>query len=221
MGHIGMTIGDGLAVDCRGSASGVVIGTVSSYKKWTHWGRFGDVDYAAARSALPALLAGLVATKSGALNLRAWPDAKAQVIGKLPKGAELPVYRDGQTNADWLKVYFLGGPAYAMEKYVSVVGTAPEKLPAEEPEKRPAEEHVTLRTLRYVPGLPFMRGADVALLQSRLAAQGLSLGASGADGVYGPKTKAAVLAFQLDAFPGQPGEWDGVVGPKTWAKLGA
>ena len=53
--------------------------------------------------------------------------------------------------------------------------------------------------------------ADVKYLQKKL---GVATG--GADGIFGPKTKAAVIAFQkkhgLTA--------DGVVGPTTWAKLG-
>lgn len=36
------------------------------------------------------------------------------------------------------------------------------------------------------------------------------------DGDFGPKTEAATIAFQKKAFPNQPGEWDGIVGPKTW-----
>jgi hypothetical protein len=58
------------------------------------------------------------------------------------------------------------------------------------------------------------KGAAVVELQKKLAAKGFSPGA--ADGDFGPKTLAAVKAFQkangLVA--------DGIVGPKTWAKLG-
>jgi putative chitinase len=58
-------------------------------------------------------------------------------------------------------------------------------------------------------------GPQVADLQRKLAAAGFSPGA--ADGAFGPKTKAAVVAFQrargLVA--------DGIVGPKTWAALNA
>jgi subtilisin family serine protease len=41
------------------------------------------------------------------------------------------------------------------------------------------------------------------------------------DGKFGPNTGAATLSFQKIAFPGQPSEWDSVIGPKTWAKLDA
>ena len=51
------------------------------------------------------------------------------------------------------------------------------------------------------------RGPDVAELQRRLGV--------GADGVFGPKTEAAVKAFQKSKRLGV----DGVVGPKTAAKL--
>lgn len=39
------------------------------------------------------------------------------------------------------------------------------------------------------------------------------------DCMFGPKTFAAVVAFQKRVFPGQPIEHDGVIGPKTWAQL--
>ncbi|MEN2786471.1 peptidoglycan-binding domain-containing protein [Sphingomonas qilianensis] len=39
------------------------------------------------------------------------------------------------------------------------------------------------------------------------------------DGKFGALTRAAVLSFQRVAFPADPSEWDGVVGPHTWAAL--
>jgi putative chitinase len=59
------------------------------------------------------------------------------------------------------------------------------------------------------------RGAAVVELQRKLAAHGFSPGA--ADGVLGPGTEAAVMAFQEARRLGA----DGVVGPKTWAALAA
>jgi outer membrane protein OmpA-like peptidoglycan-associated protein len=41
------------------------------------------------------------------------------------------------------------------------------------------------------------------------------------DGIFGPLTYKVVVSFQRQAFPADPGQWDGVIGPKTWAQLDA
>ncbi|MET9150312.1 peptidoglycan-binding protein [Streptomyces griseoflavus] len=41
------------------------------------------------------------------------------------------------------------------------------------------------------------------------------------DGQFGDTTYSRVRAFQKKAFPNNSAEWDGQVGPKTWAKLRA
>lgn len=41
------------------------------------------------------------------------------------------------------------------------------------------------------------------------------------DGRFGPNTRAATVSFQQLAFPEQRAEWDGVIGPKTWARIDA
>lgn len=57
------------------------------------------------------------------------------------------------------------------------------------------------------------RGATVSQLQNLLKNKGFNPGP--VDGIFGPKTKAAVLAFQR----AQGIEVDGIVGPQTWGKL--
>jgi cell wall-associated NlpC family hydrolase len=57
------------------------------------------------------------------------------------------------------------------------------------------------------------RGPAVKELQTLLKSKGFNPGA--ADGVFGPKTKAAVLAFQRS----QGITADGIVGPQTWGRL--
>jgi subtilisin family serine protease len=39
------------------------------------------------------------------------------------------------------------------------------------------------------------------------------------DGIFGDHTYQATVSFQRLAFPDQPREWDGAIGPKTWAML--
>ena len=58
------------------------------------------------------------------------------------------------------------------------------------------------------------RGDAVRKLQELLTAMGYDCGS--VDGIFGSKTKAAVLAFQKANGLGA----DGIVGPLTWAKLG-
>jgi len=62
-------------------------------------------------------------------------------------------------------------------------------------------------------GRPYMSGADVTAVQTALAAAGFDPGAI--DGVFGPKTEAAVKAYQAAAGL----ESDGAVGAVIWAKL--
>jgi peptidoglycan hydrolase-like protein with peptidoglycan-binding domain len=57
------------------------------------------------------------------------------------------------------------------------------------------------------------RGPAVRDLQNLLRTKGFNPGP--ADGIFGPKTKAAVLAFQR----AQGITVDGIVGPQTWGKL--
>ncbi|HHV41966.1 MAG TPA: hypothetical protein GXX72_03860 [Clostridiaceae bacterium] len=60
-----------------------------------------------------------------------------------------------------------------------------------------------------------MRGDDVTYLQQQLAAKGHNPGTI--DGIFGPKTRDAVLAFQRAVGIGV----DGIVGPETWGAIEA
>ena len=59
------------------------------------------------------------------------------------------------------------------------------------------------------------KGEYVTLLQTKLIQMGYDVGNTGADGSFGDKTRAAVIAFQKDRGLTA----DGVVGEKTWAAL--
>ncbi len=62
-------------------------------------------------------------------------------------------------------------------------------------------------------------GEGVKWIQWELTDSGISCGVYGIDGDFGKDTQAAVLRFQTLVFPDDPTEWDGIVGPKTRAKL--
>jgi len=62
-------------------------------------------------------------------------------------------------------------------------------------------------------GRPYMSGSDVRVVQAALKAAGFDPGV--VDGSYGPKTEAAVKAYQAAAGLAA----DGKVGAETWAKL--
>lgn len=58
------------------------------------------------------------------------------------------------------------------------------------------------------------RGSDVLYLQQKLISGGYPVGS--ADGIFGPKTHAAVVEFQRE----HKLSTDGIVGPKTWEAIG-
>lgn len=67
---------------------------------------------------------------------------------------------------------------------------------------------------------PLMRGDDVMDCQAKLGGwawvtKDARINPGGQDGVFGPKTQAAVKAFQARSHIAV----DGIVGPQTWAKL--
>jgi hypothetical protein len=63
------------------------------------------------------------------------------------------------------------------------------------------------------------KGDGVRWIQWELTDAGISCGSYGIDGDFGKDTLAAVLRFQGLVFPNDHKEWDGIVGPKTRAKL--
>ncbi len=61
----------------------------------------------------------------------------------------------------------------------------------------------------------------VRRIQQALAQLGFFANGADLPGVFGSGTTAAVVAFQRSAFPTDGGQWDGLVGRGTLAKLDA
>ncbi len=89
------------------------------------------------------------------------------------------------------------------EKLMGSTGSTPQP---------PAEPVVPYTRLLKLAN-PYMKGNDVKAVQAALKAAGFD--PKGVDGTFGPNTEAAVKAFQKKKGL----EADGIVGPKTWAKL--
>ena len=93
---------------------------------------------------------------------------------------------------------------------------APTPAPAPvEPSPAPAPANETFWPPRTICN--GMSGDDTAVLQAVLKARGWPVNYG--DGAFGAYLEDIVKDFQKEAFPGEPSEWDGIVGPKTWAKL--
>ena len=95
MEHIGLYIGGGEVIDARGSAKGVVRGTLESYGRWTHWGRFEDVDYGESEAESPATnkvkWSATVRTKTGN-GISLWDTPlKSASVQRVPEGATVDV----------------------------------------------------------------------------------------------------------------------------------
>lgn len=95
MEHVGLYIGGGEVIDARGSAKGVVRGTLESYGRWTHWGRFEDVDYGESETESPATnkvkWSATVRTKTrNGISLWDTP-LKSASVQRVPEGATVDV----------------------------------------------------------------------------------------------------------------------------------
>lgn len=95
MEHVGLYIGGGEVIDARGSAKGVVRGTLESYGRWTHWGRLEDVDYGESETDGPATnkvkWSATVRTKTrNGISLWDTP-LKSASVQRVPEGATVDV----------------------------------------------------------------------------------------------------------------------------------
>jgi hypothetical protein len=102
------------------------------------------------------------------------------------------------------------------EKSWEEKGTGPAEKSWEEKGTGPAEKSWEEKGTGSGAGSPMLAtgssGPAVVRLQGLLAAAGFAVSA---DGIFGPKTRAAVIAFQASRGLAA----DGMVGPKTWGAL--
>lgn len=151
------------------------------------------------------------ATEAGLVTEGPWPGRYVQLL--TPDGQPSPFARrimapDGLLLSDLVIARPVAGESTSYQESTEFAG-------ATETEARPM--------LRLAS-----RGPAVVEAQTKLNAAHANFAATGpgltncpleADGVFGRLTQGAVLSFQRRVFPGQSNDWDGVVGPRTWAML--
>lgn len=136
MGHTGVYLGDGTAVDARGHAAGVVHRALDDVK-WTHW----------------AMLRGMELTEDGEkeetammkykvtgtrLALREKPTTGSAVLLRMDTGT----IAEGEAhNAEWVKITYGGKVGYSMAKYLQAMEPVePAPAPDESAEITDAEK---------------------------------------------------------------------------------
>jgi len=139
----------------------------------------------------------------------------SQTLGRVA-GSTL---RNGWTHVAWLREIDYGREISPGVTLGAEAMSEERALPEPEERALPAPEERALPAPVDVSGFYTVRrgcrGGAVRRLQAWLIALGYNVGPHGADGVFGPATQAAVLAFQ-----GARGlAADGVVGQGTWAAL--
>ncbi len=123
------------------------------------------------------------------VNLRASRSVRAELLKKIPQGAEISVLANGST---WAEVEYAGIRGYVKNEYITLkdvkkikVTPTPSPVPTLSPEESEAEYAVLEKG---------SEGAEVKALQNALIQLGFLKGS--ADGKFGAATENAVLLFQ-------------------------
>ena len=198
--HMGYVSRDKKIIEAKGRDDGVVKRDIDA-GTWNVFARFPAFEDAGI-SDTPRLLKLLSPTMKG-------EDVKKVQEALIKKG-----YSVGSSGIDGSY-----GPATkkAVISFQKANGLTADGIVGEKTRKKLFEEQeniVLTRLLKLTS--PTMKGEDIKNIQRALTAKGFSVGASGIDGSYGPRTKAAVIAFQKASGLAA----DGIVGKNTAAALG-
>ena len=122
--HTGIYCGDSYVVDARGSKSGVIKSTLTSYP-WTHFGiPEGLYDEQKPSEVYKVLYQAKVYAESGStVRMRATASSSARVIKEIPVGEIVDVIEEGE---NWDKIGYEGSVGYMMSKFLKKEGAAEE-----------------------------------------------------------------------------------------------
>ena len=226
-GHIGIYVGDGKVIESGGTNNGVVLSAVNApatNKKWTNWGKMADVDYA------------VTDTPETETPCSCWLGRYLKVTDPYMRGDDVLQVQTAlaQRGFDPGTLDGIYGPRTeaAVKNFQAASGLKVDGIVGENTTEAlhgtwvtdcngkpccPANEvqlcsFEVARLLKVTT--PYMRGDDVSDVQDALVIYGFSPGPS--DGIYGPKTKDAVVGFQQKNNL----KVDGIVGKQTTTALG-
>ena len=124
--HTGIYCGDGYVVDARGSKSGVIKSTLTSYP-WTHFGiPEGLYDEQKPSEVYKVLYQAKVYAESGStVRMRSEPSASAKVLKQIPIGTFIDIIEEGE---EWCKIGCDGTVGYMMSQFIKKEETVQEDV---------------------------------------------------------------------------------------------
>lgn len=129
-GHIGIYIGDGLAVECTPSWGNKVqitavsnIGTKSGYnrRKWTKHGKLPYVTYGATASASACTTAYTAGKTNAPVNVRETANISGKIVTKLAKGTAVQLTGKTVKNGGytWAEILYNGKICYCDKQWIN------------------------------------------------------------------------------------------------------
>ena len=222
-GHIGIYVGDGLAVECTPKWNNCVQITACNTSRppyhrrdWTKHGKLPYVEYPVenvekpeAETTAPALAVGDVVNFTGN---RHYISANSGTGHKCNPGKAkiTAIYRPGESKHPYhlVKEKDGGSTVYGWVDVEDIEPLEPEKEPEQEPSAEPC--NLSLPTLKNGA-----QGETVKAMQILLIGNNCSCGSNGADGEFGTATENAVMMYQdKNGLP-----VTGICNLQTWNKL--
>lgn len=118
--HIGLYIGDGKAIEAKGTQYGVV---KSKSLTWDEWGELKDVIY----EDMSALYKAVVSVKDNdsPVHMRAQPTASARIIDDVPEGQIVDVLGNVENKDNWKYIQYKNQTGYMMSRFLVPVDSEP------------------------------------------------------------------------------------------------
>lgn len=226
-GHIGIYIGDDTVIESGGTNVGVVSSPLyapATNKQWSNWGKMADVDYSNAETPPntgepaafwlgrllklkhPYIRGADVASVQEVLSSKSFSPGKIDgIYGTKTQNAVIRFQQFSKLKVDGIVGV---NTSSALGGVWVTDNDGNSYCPAKE---KPLGSFEVDRLLKITS--PFTRGADVLDVQDALKLNGFSPGSS--DGIYGKKTKGAVILFQKE----KKLKVDGIVGKETTTAL--